>query len=108
MYNNREPKYKNADKNHPYPYFRYNLYSICMTPTDKYPHMVQIHRGPKVGRSIIGKKYLNHFFAIKAIDEFKTEMMIDKQLSSVVSTLESEGFDADAVLDAVNSDFTNF
>jgi hypothetical protein len=71
--------------------------------------MVEISRGPKAGKCLIGRKYLNHFFAIKAIDTFKTERMINSQISTVVSTLESEGYDADMALEAVlNDNFVNF
>jgi hypothetical protein len=105
----KTPQYKNPDKNHDKPFFRYGGYSICMSPNDKYSEMVEISRGPKVGRGLIGKNYINHFFAIKAIDTFKTERMIDKQITSVVATLESEGYDVDAALEAVSNDsFLNF
>lgn len=103
------PEYKNPDKNHTKPFFRYGGYSICMTPNETYNQMVEINRGPAVGKSLIGKKYLNHFFAMKAIDAFKTERMITKQISTVVATLESEGYDVDAALEAVSNDeFVNF
>jgi hypothetical protein len=105
----KTPQYKNPDKNHDKPFFRYGGFSVCMTPNEKYGEMVEINRGPKTGRDLIGKKYLNHFFAIKAIDTFKTEKMIQKQISSVVSVLESEGYDVDAALEAVSNDsFVNF
>lgn len=103
------PQYKNPDKNHSQPFFRYGGYSICMNSNEKYSEMVQIYRGPKIGKSLIGKNYVNHSFAIKAIDTFKTERMITKQISSVVSILESEGYDVDAALEAVSNDsFVNF
>lgn len=105
----KTPQYKNPDKNHDKPFFRYQSYSIVMSPTEKYPHMVEISRGPKYAKSLIGRKYLNHFYAIKAIDTFKTERMINKQISSVVSVLESEGYDADMALEAVSvNEFVNF
>jgi hypothetical protein len=75
-----------------------------MDETDKYPTRVEINRGPKVGKSIIGKKYLNHFYAMKAIDTFKTERMIDGQISTVVHMLETEGYDVDSALEAVIND----
>jgi hypothetical protein len=100
----KRPQYKNPDKNHDKPFFRYGGFSICMAPTEKYSEMVEICRGPKTGKPLIGRKYLNHFFAIKSIDTFKTERMINGQISSVVSVLESEGFDADLALEAVSND----
>lgn len=107
--NMKIPQYKNPDKNHNKPFFRYGGFSICMNSNEKYPEMVEINRGPKVGKSLIGKNYVNHTFAIKAIDAFKTEKMITKQISSVVSVLESEGYDVDAALEAVSNDsFVNF
>jgi hypothetical protein len=109
MNNFKIPEYKNPDKNHTKPFFRYGGYSICMIPTETYTQMVEINRGPSIGRCLIGKKYLNHFFAIKAIDTFKTEKMINKQISTVVATLENEGYDVDAALEAVSNDsFVNF
>jgi hypothetical protein len=104
MENSKLPQYKNPDKNHDKPFFRYGGYSICMNPVDKYPDMVQVCKGPKAGKSLIGRNYLNHFFAIKIIDTFKTERMINKQITSVVTTLESEGYDVDAALEAVSND----
>ena len=105
----KTPQYKNPDKNHAKPFFRYNTYSICMHPTEKYPYMVEVSRGPKVGKALIGRKYINHFFAMKAIDTMKTERMINNQITSVVATLESEGYDVDAALEAVSNDnFLNF
>lgn len=109
MNNLTQPQYKNPDKNHSNPFFRYGGFSISMNTNEMYPDMVEISKGPKIGRGIIGKKYINHSFAIKAIDAFKTERMINKQISSVVFILESEGYDADAALEAVSNDsFVNF
>jgi hypothetical protein len=104
MHDIKTPQYKNPDKNHDKPFFRYGSYSICMTPTDQFPTMVQITRGPNVGKILIGKKYKNHFFAMKAIDTFKTERLIKKQFASVVSVLETEGYDVDAAVEAVSED----
>ena len=103
------PHYKNPDKNNPNPFFRYGGFSVSIASNELHPNMVEISKGPKIGRSLIGRKYINHSFAIKAIDTFKAERMINKQISSVVSVLESEGYDVDAALEAVSNDeFVNF
>ena len=109
MNNSIHPQYKNPDKNNSHPFFRYGGFSVSVASNELHPNMVEISKGPKIGRSLIGKKYINHSFAIKAIDAFKTERMINKQISSVVSILESEGYDVDAALEAVSNDsFVNF
>lgn len=98
------PEYKNPNKTHDRPFFRYDGFSICMAPTDKYPDMVQISKAAKGGKNLVGNRYLNHFFAMKMIDTFKTEKMIMNQIPSVVSVLESEGYDVDSALEAVSND----
>jgi hypothetical protein len=105
----KTPQYKNPDKSHTKPFFRYETYSICMSPTEKYPEMVEICRTPKTGKALLGKKYVNHFFAIKSINTYKAEKMIRKQFSNTVSVLETEGYDVDTLVDTVNNDdFFNF
>jgi hypothetical protein len=82
---------------------KYNGFHLTMNPTEKYPHMIQICKGPKSGKHLIGKKYLTKEFAIKAIDEYKVDKMIKSQISSVVRTLESEGYDVDLILESIDN-----
>jgi len=96
------PQYKNPNKNNDKPFFRYNGFSISMSPNEKYPKMVEISKGPKSASKILGKKYVNEFYAIKAIDEYKTYKMINSQLASAIHTLESEGFDVDLILESID------
>jgi hypothetical protein len=97
----KSPDYKKPDKNHSEPFFRYGGFSISMNSTEKYPNMVRISRGPKNGSDLIGRNYVNHTFATKVIDTFKTERLIKKQFSTVVSVLDAEGYDVDAAVEAV-------
>jgi hypothetical protein len=53
------PQYKNPNKNNDKPFFRYNGFSISMSPNEKYPKMVEISKGPKSASKILGKKYVN-------------------------------------------------
>jgi len=94
--------FKNPDKNHTKPFFRYGGFSICLSPTDKYPHMVEISRGPKHASKIVGKKYLTQEFAIKAIDEYKADRMITNQLSNAITALEAEGFEVEYTLESID------
>lgn len=103
------PEFKTADKNHNNPYFRYSTFSIEMMKTDKYPHMVEITRGPKWARSILGKRYVAPHYAMIAIDTIRMERMIDNSKSKVLKELEEQGYDVDAALDAIdNSGFTEY
>lgn len=96
-------EYKKPDKEHTNPYFKYNGFYVCKNPTEKYPNMVHIYKGPKTGKHLLGKKYVADVFAIKAIDEYKVDRMIRSQISSVVQTLESEGYDVDLILESIDN-----
>jgi hypothetical protein len=94
--------FKKPNKNHPTPFFRYQMFSVCKSPTEKYTDMVEISRGPKWGKSIVGKKYLNKEYAIKAIELYKSEYLIHRSKSQTVKMLEREGYDADAALEGMS------
>lgn len=94
--------FKNPNKNHPSPFFRYQMFSVCKVENEKYPDMVEISRGPKWGNDIVGKKYLNEEYAIKAIELFKSEHLINRAKSQTVKMLEKEGYDADAALEGMS------
>lgn len=94
--------FKNPNKNHTSPFFRYQMFSVSRVENEKYPNMVEISRGPKWGKDIIGKKYLDETYAVKAIDLFKSEYMITKSKVKVIKTLENEGYDVDAALEGMS------
>jgi hypothetical protein len=94
--------FKNPNKNHPSPFFRYQMFSVCKVENEKYPDMVEISRGPKWGKEIIGKRYLDESYAVKAIDLFKGNHLIDKSKVKVLKTLENEGYDVDAALEGMS------
>lgn len=97
-----EITFSKPNKNHPNPFYRYQLFSISKVGNEKYPDMVEISRGPKWGKEIIGKKYLNPMFAIKSIDLHKSENLIQKDKKKVVKSLEREGFDVDVALEVMS------
>lgn len=94
--------FKKPNKNHTSPFFRYQMFSVSKVGNEKYPDMVEISRGPKWGRPIIGKKYLDEKYAVKAIDSFKVDYMITKSKVKVLKTLENEGYDVDAALEGMS------
>lgn len=103
------PQYKNPDKNHPRPYFRYSTFSVEMLKNEKYPNMVEISRSPKWARELQGKKYIAPHYAMIAIDTIRMERMIDNSKSKVLQDLEEQGYDVDAALDAIdNTGFTDY
>ena len=94
--------FKNPNKNHSTPFFRYQMFSVSKSTTEKYPDMVEVSRGPKWGKEIVGKKYLNETYAVKAIELIKSEYLISKSKSKVMKTLEKEGYDVDAALEGMS------
>lgn len=94
--------FKNPNKNHPIPFFRYQMFSVCKVENEKYPNMVEISRGPKWGKEIIGKQYLGENYAVKAIDLVKGNHLIDKSKGKVIKTLENEGYDVDAAVEVMS------
>lgn len=68
--------WKKPNKNNPLPHIRVNNVSISATPTEKYPTLVTITRGPSRYEDLIGRKYLNHEFAEKAILTYQAEALI--------------------------------
>ena len=94
--------FKKPNKNHTSPFFRYQMFSVSKVGNEKYPNMVEITRGPKWGKDIIGKKYLDENYAIKAIELFKSEHLINRAKSQTIKMLEKEGYDADAALEGMS------
>jgi hypothetical protein len=49
------------------------------TPTESFPTMVRLVKGPAKLKSVVGKKYINLTSAILAIDEASVEAMVNKE-----------------------------
>lgn len=83
--------FKNPSKTNPYPYFRYGNVSISDVSNEKYPELVMITAGPARYADLMGKKYINKDFAMKAINTEQAETLIGKGAKSVVKELISIG-----------------
>ena len=88
--------FKNPSKTNPYPYFRYGNVSVSDVSNEKYPELVMITAGPSRYEGIMGKKYINKEFAIRAINAEQAENLIGKGAKSVVKELISIGIMSDA------------
>ena len=83
--------FKAPSKTNPYPYFRYGNVSISDVSNEKYPELVMITAGPAKYEDLMGRKYLNKEFAMKAINAEQAESLIGKGAKSVVKELISIG-----------------
>jgi hypothetical protein len=83
--------FKAPSKTNPYPYFRYGNVSISDVSNEKYPELVMITAGPAKYEDLMGRKYLNKEFAMKAINTEQAETLIGKGAKSVVKELISIG-----------------
>jgi hypothetical protein len=83
--------FKAPSKTNPYPYFRYSNVSVSDVSNEKYPELVMITAGPARYEAIIGKKYINKDFAIRAINAEQAENLIGKGKKSVDKELDSIG-----------------
>lgn len=62
---------------------RYSNMRIEEVPSEKFPQMVQIVKGPSRLKSIVGKKFISLEKAVLTIDEASAVSMIEKQKTSV-------------------------
>jgi hypothetical protein len=83
--------FKAPSKTNPYPYFRYSNVSVSDVSNEKYPELVMITAGPTRYEGIMGKKYINKDFAIRAINAEQAENLIGKGKKSVDKELDSIG-----------------
>ena len=83
--------FKNPSKTNPYPYFRYSNVSVSDVSNEKYPELVMITAGPAKYADLMGKKYINKDFAMKAINNEQAESLIGKGGKYVVKELISIG-----------------
>lgn len=58
--------------------YKYNNMIIVDTPTEAFPTMVLIEKGPQRAKSLIGRKYITLEKAIKAVDALTAESLISK------------------------------
>jgi hypothetical protein len=70
--------FKPATKKNPYPHMRYGNVSISDISNDAFPEMVQLTLGPTKYKAILGKKYVNVDYAVKAINAEQAESVIGK------------------------------
>lgn len=99
-----EITFKTPNKNHEFPFFRYQTFSVCKIGHQKYPELVKITRAPKWGRELLNKQYLDEQYAVKAIDLYKSENIINKAKAKVVKNLERNGYDTDSALLAMSEE----
>lgn len=85
-------EFNEPNKNNPVPFYKHNSFIVYKSETEKYPEMVEIAKGPKWAKPLVGKKYLNLHFALVAIDTLSTENKIASDKKSALKGLESEGF----------------
>lgn len=83
--------FKSPSKTNPYPYFRYGNVSVSDVSNEKYPELVMITAGPTRYEAIMGKKYINKDFAIRAINAEQAENLIGKGKKAVDKELDSIG-----------------
>ena len=83
--------FKAPSKTNPYPYFRYGNVSVSDVSNEKYPELVMITAGPTRYEGIMGKKYINKDFAIRAINAEQAENLIGKGKKAVDKELDSIG-----------------
>ena len=88
--------FKAPSKTNPYPYFRYGNVSVSDVSNEKYPELVMITAGPAKYSDLMGKRYINKEFAIKAINAEQAETLIGKGAKSVVKELISIGMMSDS------------
>ena len=70
---------------------RYNNVRIETQPSQSFPEMVVVRKGPKRLSSIIGKRYVNLKSAVLAIDELGVEYSVRKEGKMVLRDLTREG-----------------
>jgi len=84
--------FKAPNKANPLPHFRYVNVTVSDVSNEKYPELVQITAGPTRYSDILGKKYLNKDYAIKAINVAQAESMIGNGAKQAADELAELGF----------------
>ena len=84
--------FKAPNKANPLPHFRYVNVTVSDVSNEKYPELVQLTAGPSRYSDILGKKYLNKDFAIKAINLAQAESLIGNGAKQAADELAELGF----------------
>ena len=84
--------FKAPNKANPLPHFRYVNVTVSDISNEKYPELVQITAGPSRYSDILGKKYLNKDYAIKAINVAQAESLIGNGAKQAADELAELGF----------------
>jgi hypothetical protein len=84
--------FKAPNKANPLPHFRYVNVTVSDISNEKYPELVQITAGPARYSDIVGKKYLNKDYAIKAINVAQAESLIGNGAKQAADELAELGF----------------
>jgi hypothetical protein len=79
------------NKANPTRHIRYSNVSIVEAFTDKFPEMVEVTKAPARYTGLVGKRYLNWQFAVKAINEYQAESLISKGAKHVAKELDEVG-----------------
>jgi hypothetical protein len=69
----------------------YSNMRIEEIPSEKFPQMVQIAKGPSRLKSIVGKKFISLEKAVLAIDEASAVSMIEKERTTVKMEMLANG-----------------
>jgi len=70
---------------------KYKNIIIVDIPTQKFPTMVQLQKGPKRYGSLIGKKYISKDHAVMAIDKMAAENLISGGMNKAVAEMADLG-----------------
>jgi len=70
---------------------KYKNILIVGIPTEKFPTMVQLQKGPKKYERLIGRKYITKDHAVMAIDEMAAENLISSGMNKAVAEMADLG-----------------
>ena len=73
---------------------RYFNVRIDEIPTEKFPTMVMVSKGPAKLRSVIGKKFISLEKAVLAVDEAMVEAMVNREKWNAVKEINFSGIRA--------------
>jgi hypothetical protein len=72
-------------------FIKYSNFRIESTPTEKFPTLCTITKGPAYGRELFGKKFITLEKAIGAVSVVSGEKLIDKGAKSAKEEMEELG-----------------
>ena len=92
--------FKAPNKANPLPHFRYVNVTVSDVSNEKYPELVQITAAPSRYDELLGKKYLNLDFAVKAVNTAQAENLIStggKKVKEELIEAGLVGIDAESI-----------